>query len=57
MKLTFNNDVIGLSAETPAEQAICARLTAADQHVFRLHCTTDRGFSLAALGPEADACR
>ena len=57
MKLTFNNDVLSLAAETPAEQAICAYLLAADRHVFQLHCTTDRGFALTELGPEADACR
>lgn len=57
MKLTFNNDVLGLAAETPEEQAICAHLLAADRHVFQLHCTTDRGFAFSELGPEADACR
>ena len=57
MKLTFNNDVVGLAAETPEEQAICAHLMAVDAHVFQLHCTTDRGFAFTELGPEADACR
>ncbi len=57
MKLTFNNDVLSLAAETPEEQAICTYLMAADGHVFQLHCTTDRGFAFTELGPEADACR
>lgn len=57
MRLTFQNDVIGLSAETEAENAICAILMAADRHVFLLHCTTDRGFALAELGPQDEACR
>lgn len=57
MKLSLRNDVIGLSAETDAEREICALLMAADRHVFQLHCATDRGFALAELGPEDDACR
>lgn len=57
MKLSFLNNVVGLSAETEAEQAICALLLAADGHVFRLHSSADRGFALTELGPEAEACR
>jgi predicted NAD-dependent protein-ADP-ribosyltransferase YbiA (DUF1768 family) len=57
LKLTFQNDVLGLAAETPEEQAICALLMAADRHVFLLHCTTDRGFALAELGQEDEARR
>jgi predicted NAD-dependent protein-ADP-ribosyltransferase YbiA (DUF1768 family) len=57
MKLSFNNDVVGLSAETDAEREICALLVAADRHVFQLHCTTDRGFAFTELGPEAEARR
>ncbi len=57
MKLSLQNGVLGLSAETEAERAICALLMAADGHVFRLHCATERGFALAELGPEDDACR
>ena len=45
MRLTYQNDVIGLSAETPAEEAICALLRAADGHVFRLHAPTQRGLT------------
>lgn len=57
MKLSFRNDVIGLSAETEAEREICALLMAADRNIFQLHCTSDRGLALAELGPEADARR
>lgn len=57
LKLSFQNGVLGLAAETTAEQAICALLMAADRHVFLLHCTTDRGFALAKLGPQEEACR
>lgn len=57
MKLTFQNDVIGLGAETETEREICALLAAADGHVFRLHCTSERGFAFAEIGPEADARR
>lgn len=57
MKLSFNNGVIGLAIETEAERAVCAALLAADRYVFRLHCSTDRGFALVELGPEEDACR
>ena len=57
MKLSFQNNVVGLSAETEAEREICALLSAADSHVFQLQCTTERGFALTELGPQADACR
>lgn len=57
MKLTFANDVVGLSAETEAERAVCSLLMAANRHVFQMHCRTDKGFALAELGPEADARR
>ena len=57
MKLSFQNNVVGLSAETEAEQEICALLSAADGHVFQLHCINERGFGLSELGPLADACR
>lgn len=57
MKISFQNDVVGLSAETPEEQAICALLTAADGHVFRLHAATDRGIAFSEIGPEEDARR
>ena len=57
MKLSFQNNVVGLSAETEAEREICALLSAADGHVFQLHCTNERGFGLTELGPQADACR
>ena len=36
MKLSFKNNVVGLSAETPAEQEICALLCAADGYLFHL---------------------
>jgi len=57
MKLIFRNDIVALSAESDEERAICALLGAADGHVFRLHCMSDRGFSLAEIGPEAEARR
>jgi predicted NAD-dependent protein-ADP-ribosyltransferase YbiA (DUF1768 family) len=57
MKLSFKNNVIGLSAETDIERDICAMLAAADGHVFRLHCTSARGLALSEIGPEAEACR
>ena len=57
MKLSFDNNVVGLSAETDEEREICALLSAADGHVFQLHCTSERGFGLTELGPHADACR
>ena len=39
MKLSFNNNVVGLSAETEEEREICALLSVADGHVFQLHFT------------------
>ena len=57
MRLTYQNDVIGLSAETPAEEAICALLRAADGHVFRLHAPTQRGLAFSEIGPEDEARR
>ena len=57
MNLSFRNNVIGLSAETPDEREICALLGAADGHVFQLHATTDRGMAFSDIGPEEDARR
>ena len=57
MKLSFRNNVIGLSAETPEEQEICALLCAADGHVFQLHATAERGIAFSEIGPEDDARR
>lgn len=57
MKLSFQNNVIGLSAETPAEQEICALLALVDGHVFQLHAATDRGIAFSEIGPEDDARR
>jgi hypothetical protein len=57
MRLTYQNDVIGLSAETPAEEEICALLAAADGHVFRLHAPTRRGLAFREIGPEDEARR
>lgn len=57
MKLTFQNNVIGLSAETEEEHAICALLGAADGHVFTLHAATDRGVAFSEIGPAAEARR
>lgn len=57
MKLSFRNDVVGLSAETPEEQAICAQLGAADGHIFQLHAATARGLAFSLIGPEDDARR
>lgn len=57
MKLNFRNNVIGLSAETPEEQAICALISAADGHVFQLHAATDKGMAFSEIGPEEDARR
>lgn len=56
MKLSFQNDVIGLSAETPEEVEICALLGAADGYVFQLHASSDRGIAFSLIGPE-DAAR
>lgn len=41
MKLSFRNNVVGLSAETSEERAICALLSAADGHIFQLHAAMD----------------
>lgn len=57
MKLSFQNNVIGLSAETSAEQEICALLCAADSHVFQLHAASTKGIAFSEIGPEADARR
>lgn len=57
MKLTFQNNVIGLSAETPAELEICAMLRAADGYVFQLHAASERGMAFSEIGPEDDARR
>jgi predicted NAD-dependent protein-ADP-ribosyltransferase YbiA (DUF1768 family) len=57
MKLSFRNNVVGLSAESPEERAICALLGAADGHVFQLHAATDRGLAFSEIGPEDDARR
>jgi len=57
MKLSLRNNVVGLSAETPEEQAICALLGAADGHVFQLHAASDRGMAFSEIGPEDDARR
>lgn len=57
MKISYQNNVIGLSAETPEERAICALLGAADGHVFQLHAATDRGMAFSEIGPEDDARR
>jgi predicted NAD-dependent protein-ADP-ribosyltransferase YbiA (DUF1768 family) len=56
LKLSFQNDVIGLSAETPDEQEICALLAVADGHVFQLHASSGRGMAFSMIGPE-DAAR
>lgn len=57
MKLSFRNNVVSLSAETPEERAICALLSAADCHIFQLHAATDRGMAFSEIGPEEDARR
>ncbi|WP_374379445.1 hypothetical protein [Dongia sp.] len=57
MKLSFRNNVVGLSAETPEEEAICAQLRAADGHVFKLHAASQRGLAFSLIGPEDDARR
>jgi predicted NAD-dependent protein-ADP-ribosyltransferase YbiA (DUF1768 family) len=57
MKISFRNNVIGLSAESPEERAICALLEAADCHVFQLHAATERGIAFSEIGPEEDARR
>ena len=57
MKLSFQNDVIGLSAETPEEVEICALLVAADRHIFQLHASSERGMAFSLIGPEDSARR
>jgi len=57
LKLILRNGVVSLAAETDDERAICAALVAADGHVFRLNCSTERGFSWTPLGKEEDARR
>lgn len=57
MKLSFQNDVIGLSAETPEELEICALLALADGHVFQLHASSGRGMAFSMIGPEDSARR
>ena len=57
MKLTFQNDVIGLSAETPEEEDICDLLALADGYVFQLHASSGRGMALSLIGPEDTARR
>lgn len=57
MKLSFQNNVIGLSAETPDELDICSLLAPADGHVFQLHASSGRGMAFSMIGPEDDARR
>ncbi|MGE3935458.1 MAG: NADAR family protein [Rhodospirillaceae bacterium] len=57
MRLTWQNGVIGLAAETAEEAAACAALADRSGHVFRLSAGSGRGVALADLGPEAEACR
>lgn len=57
MKLSFQNDVIGLSAESPDEEEICALLALADGYVFQLHASSGRGMALSMIGTEEDARR
>ena len=57
MKLTFRNNVVGLAAETPEEQEICAILCAANGHIFQLHAASERGMAFSMIGPEDDARR
>ncbi len=57
MKLSYQNNVIGLSVETPDEQEICALLTLVDGHVFQLHASSERGMAFSMIGPEEDARR
>jgi predicted NAD-dependent protein-ADP-ribosyltransferase YbiA (DUF1768 family) len=57
MKLSFQNNVIGLSAETPEEQEICELLALADGHIVQLHASSRRGIALSMIGPEEDARR
>jgi len=57
MKLIFQHNVIGLSAETPEEQEICSRLAVANGHIFQLHASSGRGMAFSMIGPEEDARR
>jgi predicted NAD-dependent protein-ADP-ribosyltransferase YbiA (DUF1768 family) len=57
LKLSFQNDVIGLSAETPEEAEICGLLQLADGHVFQLHASSGRGLAFSLIGPEDTARR
>jgi len=57
IQLPFEQNVIGLSAETPAEKEICALLCAADGHELRMHVTLERGTAFVEIGPEDDARR
>lgn len=57
MKISFRNNVVGLSAETPEEKGICALLAGADSHVFQLHAANERGMAFSEIGPEDDARR
>jgi hypothetical protein len=57
VKLILRDNIISLAAQTDEEREICALLSAADGHVFRLACSTDNGFSLQEIGPEAEARR
>jgi predicted NAD-dependent protein-ADP-ribosyltransferase YbiA (DUF1768 family) len=57
MKISFRNNVIGLSVETPDEQEICALLALADGHIFKLHAASSRGMALSMIGSEDDARR
>jgi len=57
LKVSYQNNVIGLSAESPEELAFCALLGAANGHVFQLHAATERGIAFSEIGPEDDARR
>ena len=57
MRLSFKNNVVGLAAETPAEEAICELLRASDGYVFRLHAATHRGLAFSEIGQEDEARR
>lgn len=57
MRLSFQNNVVGLSAETQAEREICELLRGSDGFVFRLHAATGRGLAFSSLGPEEQARR
>lgn len=57
MRLSFDNNVVGLAAETPAEEAICELLRASDGYVFRLHAATHRGLAFSEIGQEDEARR